>query len=87
MEFPLGYREVVPDQTLPEKWKEITLNTGLYNITSYFWLFKSKILITCITSRLEDTNKVFSMLRDIMFVSKMCNFWLESLRCIHKLIL
>lgn len=28
VEFPLGYREVVPDQTLPEKWKEITLNTG-----------------------------------------------------------
>ncbi|KAG7213986.1 hypothetical protein KM043_001360 [Ampulex compressa] len=27
-EFSLGYREVVPDQTLPEKWKEITLNTG-----------------------------------------------------------
>ncbi|XP_015601122.1 nuclear pore complex protein Nup160 homolog [Cephus cinctus] len=27
-EFPLGYREVVPDQTLPEKWNEITLNTG-----------------------------------------------------------
>lgn len=28
IEFSLGYREVVPDQTLPEKWKEITLNTG-----------------------------------------------------------
>ncbi|XP_043288252.1 nuclear pore complex protein Nup160 homolog isoform X2 [Venturia canescens] len=28
LEFSLGYREVVPDQTLPEKWKEITLNTG-----------------------------------------------------------
>ncbi|EFN74716.1 Nuclear pore complex protein Nup160-like protein [Camponotus floridanus] len=28
VEFPLGYREVVPDQTLPDKWKEITLNTG-----------------------------------------------------------
>ncbi|XP_017877657.1 nuclear pore complex protein Nup160 homolog [Ceratina calcarata] len=27
-EFPLGYREVVPDQTVPEKWNEITLNTG-----------------------------------------------------------
>ncbi|XP_034947135.1 nuclear pore complex protein Nup160 homolog [Chelonus insularis] len=27
-EFPLGYREVVPDQTQPEKWKEIILNTG-----------------------------------------------------------
>ncbi|XP_053989255.1 nuclear pore complex protein Nup160 homolog [Hylaeus volcanicus] len=27
-EFPLGYREIVPDQTLPEKWNEITLNTG-----------------------------------------------------------
>ncbi|KAF3422683.1 hypothetical protein E2986_06785 [Frieseomelitta varia] len=27
-EFPLGYREVVPDQTVPEKWHEITLNTG-----------------------------------------------------------
>lgn len=22
------YREVVPDQTLPEKWKDFTLNTG-----------------------------------------------------------
>lgn len=27
-EFPLGYREVVPDQTVPEKWNEVTLNTG-----------------------------------------------------------
>ncbi|XP_076180163.1 nuclear pore complex protein Nup160 [Ptiloglossa arizonensis] len=27
-EFPLGYREVVPDQIVPEKWNEITLNTG-----------------------------------------------------------
>ncbi|CAL7942667.1 unnamed protein product [Xylocopa violacea] len=27
-EFPLGYREVVPDQTVPDKWNEITLNTG-----------------------------------------------------------
>ncbi|KAK0176406.1 hypothetical protein PV328_000545 [Microctonus aethiopoides] len=28
IEFPLGYREVIPNQTQPEKWKEITLNTG-----------------------------------------------------------
>lgn len=28
MESLLGYREVIPDQTLPEKWKEIVLNTG-----------------------------------------------------------
>ncbi|XP_015116338.1 nuclear pore complex protein Nup160 homolog [Diachasma alloeum] len=28
IEFPLGYREVIPDQTQPEKWKEITLDTG-----------------------------------------------------------
>ena len=28
-EFPLGYREVVPDQTVPEKRNEITLNTGM----------------------------------------------------------
>ncbi|OAD58553.1 hypothetical protein WN48_10964 [Eufriesea mexicana] len=27
-EFPLGYREVVPDQTVPEKWNEVKLNTG-----------------------------------------------------------
>lgn len=27
-DFPLGFREVIPDQTLPEKWKELTLNTG-----------------------------------------------------------
>ncbi|XP_076303351.1 nuclear pore complex protein Nup160 [Lasioglossum baleicum] len=27
-EFPLGYREVVPDQTVPEKWNEITKDTG-----------------------------------------------------------
>lgn len=24
------YREVIPDQTLPEKWKDFTLNTGTY---------------------------------------------------------
>ncbi|KAF7387510.1 hypothetical protein HZH68_013187 [Vespula germanica] len=28
VEYSLGYREVVPDQTLPTKWKEIILNTG-----------------------------------------------------------
>lgn len=28
VEFNLGYREIIPDQTQPEKWKEITLNTG-----------------------------------------------------------
>lgn len=28
MEYTLGYREVIPDQTLPDKWKEITLCTG-----------------------------------------------------------
>lgn len=28
MDFTLSYREVIPDQTLPEKWKEFTLNTG-----------------------------------------------------------
>lgn len=27
-DFPLGFREVIPDQTVPEKWKELTLNTG-----------------------------------------------------------
>ncbi|KAF7993721.1 hypothetical protein HCN44_010316 [Aphidius gifuensis] len=27
LEFNLGYREIIPDQTQPEKWKEITLNT------------------------------------------------------------
>ncbi|KAI4461367.1 nuclear pore complex protein [Holotrichia oblita] len=27
-EYNFGYREVIPDQTLIEKWKEITLNTG-----------------------------------------------------------
>lgn len=26
--FRLGFREVIPDQTLPETWKEISLNTG-----------------------------------------------------------
>lgn len=28
MEYSLGYREVIPDQTLQDKWKEITLTTG-----------------------------------------------------------
>ncbi|XP_011502430.1 PREDICTED: nuclear pore complex protein Nup160 homolog [Ceratosolen solmsi marchali] len=28
MEYMLGYREIIPDQTWPEKWKEIILNTG-----------------------------------------------------------
>lgn len=32
IEFPLGYREVVPDQTQPENWKEIILNTGKKNL-------------------------------------------------------
>jgi hypothetical protein len=26
--YEFGFREIIPDQTLPEKWKEITLNTG-----------------------------------------------------------
>ena len=29
-DYPLGFREVIPDQTLPEKWKEFTLNTGWF---------------------------------------------------------
>lgn len=44
VEFPLGYREVVPDQTLPEKWKEITLNTGEHVLTSTWRPGKSKFL-------------------------------------------
>lgn len=27
-DFLLGYREVIPDQTNPQGWKDITLNTG-----------------------------------------------------------
>lgn len=27
--FSLGYREVIPDQTVQESWKEISLNTGM----------------------------------------------------------
>lgn len=38
--FSLSYREVIPDQTVPETWKEITLNTGefrkKYKIPVYF---------------------------------------------------
>lgn len=26
--YDFGFREVIPDQTLPEKWKEVTINTG-----------------------------------------------------------
>lgn len=29
MEGTIGYREVIPDQTRPEKCKEFTLNTGM----------------------------------------------------------
>ena len=39
MEYSLGYREVVPDQTLPEIWKEIILNTG--ELILFHNLFKS----------------------------------------------
>lgn len=48
MEFPLGYREVIPDQTVPEKWKEITLNTGLFNLTfkiEFLFISCRKIII------------------------------------------
>lgn len=27
--FSLSYREVIPDQTVTETWKEVTLNTGI----------------------------------------------------------
>lgn len=27
-EFDLSYKEVIPDQTLPDVWREVTLNTG-----------------------------------------------------------
>ena len=29
-DFPIGLREVVPDQTVPEKCKEFIINTGTY---------------------------------------------------------
>lgn len=32
MQHLLGYREVIPDQTIPEKWQEIKLNTGNINV-------------------------------------------------------
>lgn len=32
-DFPLGFREVIPDQTVPEKWKELTLNTGQVHVS------------------------------------------------------
>ena len=28
-DFPIGLREVVPDQTVPEKCKEFIINTGI----------------------------------------------------------
>lgn len=28
MDYNLGYRETIPDQTAIEKWTEFTLNTG-----------------------------------------------------------
>ena len=32
-DFPIGLREVVPDQTVPEKCKEFIINTGTYVVT------------------------------------------------------
>ena len=29
-DFPIGLREVVPDQTVPEKCKEFIINTGMF---------------------------------------------------------
>lgn len=29
-EFPMSYREVIPGQTNPQLWKDISLNTGKY---------------------------------------------------------
>jgi len=46
IEFPLGYREVVPDQTLPEKWKEIILNTGKHILT-FIRVYPVNRNITC----------------------------------------
>jgi len=46
IEFPLGYREVVPDQTLPEKWKEIILNTGKRTLT-FIKVYPVNRNITC----------------------------------------
>lgn len=31
MEPSLGYREVIPDQTMTEKWTEFSINTGNLN--------------------------------------------------------
>ena len=31
-DFPIGLREVVPDQTVPEKCKEFIINTGTYAV-------------------------------------------------------
>lgn len=38
MEYHLGYRETIPDQTAVEKWTEFTLNTGKLVVLSTFSL-------------------------------------------------
>lgn len=38
MEYNLGYREIIPDQTAVEKWTEFTLNTGNSKFIFFFFL-------------------------------------------------
>lgn len=47
MQHLLGFREVIPDQTIPEKWQEIKLNTGkLFDCTVLYCIFKHAINFT-----------------------------------------
>lgn len=41
-EFLLSYREVIPDQTSAQTWKEISLNTGMCEPKLRLWLSNSE---------------------------------------------
>lgn len=34
--YVMSYREVIPDQTVSQTWKDIALNTGMYNFEVMF---------------------------------------------------
>ena len=38
-EFLMRWREVIPDQTNPEEWKDIILNTGRELFVGYFYVY------------------------------------------------
>lgn len=83
--FALSYREVIPDQTSAQIWKEITLNTGSFDC----FFFEVTIHLTAkqiisIFHFYLDTEAAQSTLQDIKVAEKAGAFYYENVKSIFN---